>query len=216
MNYRLINLENWERKEVFNHYTKSVPCTYSLTVDLDISVLSGHKLYPAMLWSLSAVVNEMEEFRTAVMPDGVGIFDFMHPSYTVLNPETKRFCSIWSPFQWDKKEFMKHCQDDITHFKKAEAFLPCPNMPLNVFNVSMIPWVRYTAFHLDIRSCGGEYLLPIFTIGKFSEKDGRRMLPLALQVHHAVCDGYHVGVFVEKLQKKISSFSTIVQHAERS
>lgn len=26
------------------------------------------------------------------------------------------------------------------------------------------------------------------------------MLPVAFQVHHAVCDGYHVGMFVQKLQ----------------
>ena len=32
------------------------------------------------------------------------------------------------------------------------------------------------------------------------------MLPLAIQVHHAVCDGYHVGMFVEKLQKYIDEF----------
>ena len=37
-------------------------------------------------------------------------------------------------------------------------------------------------------------------------RDGKRMLPLAIQVHHAVCDGYHVGVFVGKLQKYIDEF----------
>ncbi|CDX00004.1 CatA-like O-acetyltransferase [Desulfitobacterium hafniense] len=26
------------------------------------------------------------------------------------------------------------------------------------------------------------------------------MLPLAIQCHHAVCDGYHVGKFVEALR----------------
>ena len=49
--------------------------------------------------------------------------------------------------------------------------------------------------------------LPIFTMGKYFERDGRRMLPLSIQVHHAVCDGYHVGVFVDKLQDKINSFA---------
>ena len=49
-------------------------------------------------------------------------------------------------------------------------------------------------------------LLPIFTMGKYFERDGKRLLPLAIQVHHAVCDGYHVGVFVEKLQGYIDQF----------
>lgn len=32
------------------------------------------------------------------------------------------------------------------------------------------------------------------------------MLPLAIQVHHAVCDGYHVGKFIEILQAGIDAF----------
>ena len=31
--------------------------------------------------------------------------------------------------------------------------------------------------------------------------EGKRLLPLAIQVHHAFCDGYHIGLFVEKLQE---------------
>ena len=52
----------------------------------------------------------------------------------------------------------------------------------------------------------GKFLLPIFTMGKYFERDGKRLLPLAIQVHHAVCDGYHVGLFVETLQDQINRF----------
>ena len=52
----------------------------------------------------------------------------------------------------------------------------------------------------------GKFLLPIFTMGKCFERDGKHLLPLSIQVHHAVCDGYHVGLFVEKLQSKIDRF----------
>lgn len=53
-----------------------------------------------------------------------------------------------------------------------------------------------------------KYLLPIFTMGKFFYVNEKRMLPLAIQVHHAVCDGYHVGRFIELLQKEIDLFNT--------
>ena len=69
----------------------------------------------------------------------------------------------------------------------------------------MVPWLSFTGFHLN-RSGSGKYLLPIFTMGKFVEREGRRLLPLAVQVHHAACDGYHVGKFVECLQEKIYRF----------
>ena len=66
----------------------------------------------------------------------------------------------------------------------------------------MVPWVEFTNFNINVFD-DGKFLLPIFTMGKFFERDGKRLLPLAIQVHHAVCDGYHIGVFVEKLQTYI-------------
>ena len=69
----------------------------------------------------------------------------------------------------------------------------------------MLPWVEFTGLNINVYD-EGKFLLPIFTMGKYFERDGKRMLPLAIQVHHAVCDGYHVGVFVEKLQKYIDEF----------
>ena len=205
MSFRLLDVDQWERKEYYRHYLKDVPCSYSLTVEVDITALAGYRLYPAMLWLLISTANEMEEFRTALLPEGVGVFDSMHPSYTVLNPETGRFCYGWTPYQRNPEEFMKRCGEDIEQFRKAETMMPCPDMPPNVLNISMIPWVSFTAFHLNLHH-GDQYLLPIFTLGKYQEKDGRRMLPLAIQVHHAVCDGYHIALFMEKLQQKTAAF----------
>lgn len=69
----------------------------------------------------------------------------------------------------------------------------------------MVPWFSFTAFDINVFDAG-KHLLPIFTMGKFMDEYGRRMLPLAIQVHHAVCDGYHVGKFLRVLQEKIDSF----------
>lgn len=44
-------------------------------------------------------------------------------------------------------------------------------------------------------------------MGKYFTKGKKRLLPLAVQVHHAVCDGYHVEMFLERLQNKIFSIS---------
>lgn len=41
---------------------------------------------------------------------------------------------------------------------------------------------------------------PIFTMGKFEEEGGKILLPLAVQLHHAVCDGFHLCRLVNELQ----------------
>ena len=44
---------------------------------------------------------------------------------------------------------------------------------------------------------------PIFTMGKYQEENGRTLLPLAIQVHHGVCDGFHLCRFVNSLQERL-------------
>ena len=85
------------------------------------------------------------------------------------------------------------------------SYAPKPNTPPNSFNVSMMPWATFTAVNLNLYN-GGTALLPIFTMGKAFFADGRRLLPLAIQAHHAVCDGYHIGRFLATLQGNIDGF----------
>ena len=38
------------------------------------------------------------------------------------------------------------------------------------------------------------------TLGRYRKENGRTLLPLAMQVHHGVTDGFHVGRFFNRLQ----------------
>ena len=90
-------------------------------------------------------------------------------------------------------------------YSRSTRYTPKAGTPENSFNISMLPWTEFRSVNINVYD-EGKFLLPIFTMGKFFERDEGRFLPLAIQVHHAVCDGYHVGMFVEKLQKKIYEF----------
>ena len=67
MTFTPIDMETWHRKPYFLHYHKDIPCTYSITVSLDITVLkkTGVSLYPALLYLLTKNLNHYEQFRTA-------------------------------------------------------------------------------------------------------------------------------------------------------
>ena len=207
MAFQLIDLENWDRKEFYEHFIKEVVCTYSITVNLDITGLKHERLYPAMIWLLTKTVNEMPEFRTSLTKQGLGIYDSMHPMYTVFNQENKNFSGIWTYYQEDYSAFLKDYEADVAEYSTSTRYAPKADTPENAFNISMVPWLEFTSLNLNVFD-DGKYLLPIFTLGKYFERDGKRFLPLAIQAHHAVCDGYHVGVFVEKLQEKIFRFSS--------
>ena len=77
-----------------------------------------------------------------------------------------------------------------------------PGVPANTFPVSMVPWESFDGFQLNLQK-GYDYLLPIFTMGKYTRKEGRVWLPISIQVHHAVCDGFHVCRFLDTLREMI-------------
>lgn len=207
MVFNLIDMDNWERKEFYNHYINEVRCSYSATVNIDITNLKGQKLYPAMIWLLTETVNKMPEFRTALTEKGLGIYDKMNPAYTVFNKDNKSFSVIWTEFNSDYHEFLKLYEADVAKFSLSIKLSPKTEKPINTFDISMVPWFTFSSFNINVFG-DGKYLLPIFTMGKFFDEDRKRILPLAIQVHHAVCDGYHVGRFIELLQEKIDSFYT--------
>lgn len=212
MTFQMIHLESWERKEYFLHYTQALPCTYSMTVNLDITALlarlreKGHKLYPVMIHLLSTVVNRHEEFRTALDSHGKpGIFDVLHPDYTVFHKDSETFSSIWTPYAVDFETFHASYWEDITRYGDIKQMTPKPGTPLNTFPISCIPWTAFTGFNLNLPKSAG-YLIPIFTMGRYFEQEGKTLLPLSAQVHHAVCDGFHLSRFISECQTLADNF----------
>jgi len=45
------------------------------------------------------------------------------------------------------------------------------------------------------------FFAPMFTFGKYYDQDGKVLLPFAVQVHHSVCDGFHVARMINELQE---------------
>lgn len=205
MSFTVIDREAWSRREYFEHYLTVVPCTYSLTTNIEITAIKrqGRRLYPSMLYHLTKAVNQLEQFRMAFRPDGTLVrYDAMSPCYTVFHRETETFSNLWTEFTDDYDCFCQRYEADMARFGPVEKMTAKPDMPENCFTVSMLPWVSFEGFNLNCASY--DYLLPIFTLGKYRETGGRRFIPLAIQVHHAVCDGYHVSRFIQALQESIN------------
>ena len=203
-----ITLETWNRKEYYEHFLHAVPCTYSVTSTLDITALRERKsrVYPAMLHLIAQAVNRHPEFRTTLDSSGQpGIFTTMHPCYTIFHQDTETFSNIWTEYHPDYRVFLQSYQEDLRNYGDIHQMNAKPHCPANAFPVSMIPWCNFTSFQLNLQK-GYDYLLPIFTMGQFSNQDGRTLLPISIQVHHAVCDGFHVSRFLNELLESLHAW----------
>ena len=105
---------------------------------------------------------------------------------------------------------LKTCRLMFTGFfmyrkpKRYDGQTKCSRQQFHGVNdtVKLLPGT-FEGFNLNLQKEYG-YLKPVFTMGKYYQEAGRVLMPLAIQVHHAVCDGVHVCRFIDELQKLIN------------
>ena len=206
MAFHLIELEKWSRRPWFEHYTQDVPCTYSLTAEVDVTELlsqaraKGMRPYGVLIYGIASVANRHREFQMGMTVDGrPGWFDQVDPSYTVFHPEEECFSVLWTEYDPDIRTFYRRWEEDQIRYGGVLHFEGKPGAGKNCINISSLPWTSFTGFQLNLQDTA--YLLPIFTMGRWQEREGRTWMPLAIQVHHGVCDGFHVGRFLEEFQQ---------------
>ncbi len=205
MKFKEVDLNTWDRKEYFKHFIDRVPFTYSMSIKLDITNIRNRqlKVYPTLLYCITKAANQLEQFKTSYVDGKLVIFESMNPSYTIFHKDTKTFSVLWSEFHDQYQEFLNTYNNDLEKYSNVHQIYAKENMPANILNITMLPWVSFEGLNQNIYK-GEQHLSPIFTMGKFYEDKEKIYIPLSIQVHHAVCDGYHVSLFVDELQKLVN------------
>lgn len=212
MKYEKVNLEEWSRGSLFQFYIDKMRIVMSLTVDIDVAPLlaytkkNGLKFYPAMIWVVSKVINTRDEFKYGWDVDGNLIrWDFISPSYAVFSRDNECFSKFVTEYTDDIFEFHQRSINDQRKHQKERAIIE--NQPQNFFDVSCLPWVKYQHFDLHVFD-EGKFLAPVVTWGKFEVENDKALMPLTMNIHHAVADGFHLSRFFNEVQKLIDSFNS--------
>ena len=146
-------------------------------------------------------MNRYREFRMALTDAGdPASWPVVHPAFTVFNPERETFAAVWAPYDRDFGRFHDRAAEVLAAASTATTMFPQGELPPDAFDVSSLPWTNFTGFMLQIDG-GTGHLLPIFTLGRYLERDGRTLLPLAVQIHHAAADGFHTARLVRDLEE---------------
>lgn len=69
MSFEKVDIENWARKEYYETYMNTIPCTYSISTKIDVTNLKKYisekklKFFPVILFSVSKILNDHKEFK---------------------------------------------------------------------------------------------------------------------------------------------------------
>ena len=201
--YRVIDRSTWPRREQFEMFLQFGFPYFSITADVDITAYrerlpKGGRFTIGLVYAIAAAANAVPEFRQRIRNDEVVEFETVHPSIIVLNDdEAFRFVNF--PFAPDFDTFAADAPQRIEDARTAPSMYSLDDQDDFLF-LTGLPWISFSGvFHAAPTHAPDS--VPRIAWGKYKTEGARILLPLNVQVHHALIDGVHVGRFYAEVQK---------------
>lgn len=212
--YHKFDLENWPRREHYRYYTECLKIEFNLTVPVDVKHMlevchkKGYRFYPAMIALITQIMNETENFRMCRGKEGeLCVWDEIVPNYTIFHEDDQTFSDCWSAYTPDFDALYHGIVEDMEKYGNKKGIKAREGQPANFYCVSCVPWVSFTGCSSRLTDSGEPAFFPVITMGKYQEEQGKMMMPVNLNIAHAVCDGYHASMFFQRLQERLHQFS---------
>jgi chloramphenicol O-acetyltransferase type A len=203
---KVIDLENWERKEHYHFFKGLDYPQFNICVNLDITrfyqYIKDYRLpfFISFLFAVTQMANRIPEFRYRIRGDQVIEHEMVHPSFTVMtSKELFSFCTV--DHQNNFQQFMTRTSSAMEAAKTQVSLTDEPGRD-DLLYISCIPWVSFTSVTHPIHMNPADSI-PRITWGKYFEEYNKLKMPLSVQGHHALIDGLHVGWYINDLQGMI-------------
>ena len=123
------------------------------------------------------------------------------PRFNILLRDDKTFGFSFINYSENFEDFNTNIESEKQRINESTALYP-PINGLNCIHCSALPWFTFTSQKEPFS--GTKDSVPKFAFSK-TYKDGDRLLMnVGISVSHALVDGYHVGLFVEKFQENLN------------
>lgn len=202
-----INVEQWDRKEIFRFYENFSLPRFQMTVNVNIKrylrYLKKNKVsfYYGMMWLILKVIHEQEAFRYRFVDNEPVLFANVHPSFTEKVGDGSRFKIVHGEYADDLITFEQKLK--AAALKQGDQFINEGLEPRQDWlYFSTFPWETFT-HATNVTNFDSRDAIPRIGWGKFTKKGE---LPLTIEVHHAFCDGYHVGLFIHQLKMRLKGY----------
>ena len=204
---RKIDMETWERREVFNFFRAFTEPYHGVCLRVDCTATyhyakqHGLSVFLSMLHRSLVAAQQVENFRTRIVDGAAWIFDEIDGGSAVGRPNgTIGFA--YYPYRARIAEFVQEASVEVERVRQRNDLERRPEV--NLIRYSTLPWLDFTSLS-HARDMSKEDSAPRITFGKMTEADGRRTMPVSIHVHHALADGLHVAQFVEQFQKMLDA-----------
>lgn len=202
------DVENWNRNAQYQFFKTYLDPFFNITANLDVTNLYNYCKQNNLSFSLSCLyvalkcANEITEFKLRFKNDKVYLFETVNIGSTVLNDDfTFSFCDF--EFYKTIQEFDANAKIVLENHKNGIVFNAQEDQ-LGIIHCSTIPWISFTGFKHARNGNEGFQGIPKLVFGKIFTENEFKKIPFSVEVHHALVDGYHVGLLYQKMQEFIN------------
>lgn len=213
---RPFDTSKWNRINHFKFYRDfSDPC-FNLCCQVDVTAAvkyaKQHKLslFLLLLYLSNKATNKIQAFKLRLSPDNqVGIIDNINASATLLKADDSfNFCH----FQHypDLETFLTQAQIKRQQAMQQPALIDVSDAKNQVY-YSVIPWLEFTSFKHATTT--GFTDIPKIVFGKInrrgldSEHSAPSMMPVSVELHHALADGIDIAKYIKMFGQEIAELA---------
>lgn len=204
MEYSVIDLDTWPRKQAYDYFKDYDDPFFNITTMLEVgAAFKGCKatkrsFFLSCLYASLKAANAHQAFKLRWLNGQVVAYQTIHGGSTILHDDhTFSFCYFdytpdWAAFERAGKVNIEAQQQSKVLDPKLDS--------LNMIHYSVLPWTHFTSFK-HARKFRQQDTIPKIVFGKAHDEGTKTLLPISVQVHHAMMDGYHLGIYLQDLQE---------------
>lgn len=202
-----IDMNHWERKEIYDFFKLYDIPRYQVSVDVDVTNLhrfvkeNNLSFYFSMMWVVMKELNQIDNFKYRIENKEVIFYDIIHPSFTDMIENTNQFKIVNTLFDEDIVKFGQLAKTK-SQLQKNKFINYDEEIREDLVYITVFPWATYT--HVtQATQINPKDAIPRILWGKYKVVNDRLMMPLTIEAHHSFVDGYHVGLLINKIQEKL-------------
>ncbi|KAA3604127.1 MAG: chloramphenicol acetyltransferase [Calditrichaeota bacterium] len=202
---KFIDIENWNRKEHYEFFLNFDNPFWGIVTEIDctkayeISKKNNFSFFAYYLHKSILAVNKINEFKYRIQDDKVVMFDTIHVGSTIGRKDGT-FGFSFVPFSTDFEVFNAGLLEEIRNVENSTGLRANENTGRSdVIHYSTLPWRKFSSL-THVRNFENNECVPKITFGKFFEQNGKKLIPVSIDIHHSLADGLHVANYLEEFQ----------------
>ena len=204
-----INLSSWSRAEHFKFYLPFSQPYFNVVLELELKSLFDYckaqqiSFTAAYLYALHVAIGRYAPIRYRIFENKpVEVNNVALSSVFLKEDETFRFVPLYE--KTNLSDYQQHYEQQKQHYLSKPlinaSFLNKEDDLAQIY-ISILPWFKFTGFkHAENNSVKSG--IPKIVFGQYQKKTG--MIPISIEVHHALMDGLHISQFIDVFNQVIS------------